>query len=132
MEQFLEKNQNPVISVGNDGMVLYSNEAGGPLLHEWGVEIGGKVPSSIGDIVQRAISRNNPEKIEVDVGKRVYLVTFHPIPEEKRVNLCGFDISDKRELEEKPQGSGAWEIANLELVDILDVPAIQSLMEGFI
>ena len=35
------------------------------------------------------------------MGKRVYLVTFHPFPEEECVNIYGFDISDQKELEEK-------------------------------
>ena len=131
MEQFPEKNPNPVISVGKDGTVLYSNEAGEPLLHEWGVEVGEKLPSSIGDFVQRVISRNSPEKIEVKVGKRVYLVVFHPLPEQECVNISGFDISDQKELEEKLQESEAREMANLELADIIDVQAIQSLMDDF-
>ena len=58
MEQFPANNPNPVLSVAKDGTVLYSNEAGEPLLHEWGVEVGEKLPSSIGDIVQRG---NFPE-----------------------------------------------------------------------
>ena len=131
MEQFPEKNPNPVISVGNDGKVLYSNVAGEPLLHEWGVGVGEKLPSSIGDFVQRVISRNSPEKIEVKVGKKVYLVAFHPLPEEECVNIYGFDISDQKELEEKLQESEAWEMANLELADIIDAQAIQSLMDDF-
>ena len=55
----------------------------------------------IGDFVQRVISRNSPEKMEVKAGKRVYLVAFHPLPEEECVNIYGFDISDQKELEEK-------------------------------
>ncbi len=39
MEQFLEQNPNPVISVEKDGTVLYSNEAGESLLQEWGVKV---------------------------------------------------------------------------------------------
>ena len=97
----LATNPNPVLSVAKDGTVLYSNEAGEPLLHEWGVEVGEKLPSSIGDFVQRVISQNSPEKIEVKVGKRVYLVVFHPLPEEECVNIYGFDISDQKELEGK-------------------------------
>ena len=46
MEQFPAKNPNPVLSVAKDGIVLYSNEAGEPLLHEWGVEVGEKLPST--------------------------------------------------------------------------------------
>ena len=38
MEQFPAKNPNPVLSVGKDGTVLYSNDAGESLLHEWGWE----------------------------------------------------------------------------------------------
>ena len=101
IEQFTAKNPNPVLSVEKDGTVLYSNEAGEPLLHEWGVGVGEKLPSFIGDFVQRIISRNSSEKMEVKAGKRVYLVTFHPLPEEECVNIYGFDISDQKEFEEK-------------------------------
>ena len=102
MEQSPAINPNPAFSVEKDGTVLYSNKAGEPLLHEWGVEIGEKLPSSIGDIVRRVISRNSPEKIEVKVGIRVYLVVFHPLSIQECVNISGFDISDRKELEEKP------------------------------
>jgi len=81
IELFPAKNPNPVLSITKDGTVLYSNKAGKPLLHEWDVAVGEKLPSSIGDIVQRLISRNIPEKMKVKVGKRVYLVVFHPLPE---------------------------------------------------
>ncbi|MGB9938958.1 PAS domain S-box protein [Methanosarcina sp.] len=94
-------NPNPVLSVGKDGTVLYSNKAGDPLLYEWGVRVGEKLPSSIGDIVRRVISRNSPEKMEVNAGKSVYLVIFHPLSIQECVNISGFDISDQKELEEK-------------------------------
>ena len=101
MEHFSDKNPNSVLSVGKDGTVLYSNEAGDSLLHEWGLRVREKLPSSIGDLVKRVISRNSPEKIEVKVGKSVYLITFQPLPEEECVNIYGFDISDQKVLEEK-------------------------------
>ncbi|WP_054865115.1 PAS domain-containing protein [Methanosarcina barkeri] len=62
MEQFQENSPNPVISVGKDGTILYSNEASEPLLHEWGVTIVERLPSSILDIVQKVITQNYPEK----------------------------------------------------------------------
>jgi len=101
MEQFPAKNPNPVLRVGKGGTVLYSNGAGEPLLQKWGVGVGEKLPPSIGDFVQRVISLNIPEKMEVNVGKRAYTVTFHPLPEEEYVNIYGFDISSQKELEEK-------------------------------
>jgi PAS domain S-box-containing protein len=60
---------------------------------------------SIIDIVQRVISHNTPERMEVKVGKRVYLVTFNPLSDDESVNIYGFDISDQKELEEKLQDS---------------------------
>jgi ligand-binding sensor protein len=131
MEQFPANNPNPVLSVEKDGTVLYSNKAGEPLLNIWGVGVGEKLPSSIGGFVQRVISRNSPEKMEIKVGKRVYLVTFHPLPEEECVNIYGFDISDQKEFEEKVQESKAKEMENVELADIIDAQAIQSLMNDF-
>jgi PAS domain S-box-containing protein len=101
LEQFSAKNPNPVLSVANDGTVIYSNEAGESLLDEWGVGIGEKLPLGIGDLVQRVISRNNPEKMEVKAGNRIYLLAFHPLFEDECVNIYGFDISDQKELENK-------------------------------
>jgi PAS domain S-box-containing protein len=99
MEQFTANNPNPVLRAGKDGTVLYSNVASEPLLHEWGVVVGVKLPSDIRDFVQRALEHNVPEKIEVQVEKRIYLVAFHPLPEEECVNMYGFDISDQKEIE---------------------------------
>ena len=101
IELFPANNPNPVLSVTKDGTVLYSNKAGEPLLHEWDVVVGEKLPSSIGDIVQRAISRNTPEKMKVKAGNRVYLIVFHLLPEQEYVNIYGFDISDQKDLERK-------------------------------
>ena len=99
MEQFTANNPNPVLRAGKDGTVLYSNMAGEPLLHNWGVVVGAKLPSDIRDLVQRALSQNIPEKMEVQVDNRTYLVAFHSLPEEECVNMYGFDISDQKEIE---------------------------------
>jgi Sensory domain found in PocR len=123
------KEPNPVLSVEKDWTVIYSNEAGKPLLHEWSVKIGDKLPSYIGDFVQRVLCRNSPEKMEVKVGKRVYLIVFHPLAEQARVNISGFDISDQKELKEKIQESEAWETASVELSEVVNVQEIKPLMD---
>jgi PAS domain S-box-containing protein len=123
----ISNNPVPVICVGKDGTVLYSNEVS-ELLNELGVTVGEKLPLSIVDIVQKVITQSYPEKTEIKVGKRVYLVVFHPLPEQECANIFGLDITDHKGLEEKTHGSEAREVANLELADILDVPAVQSLM----
>jgi len=129
--QFPIKNSNPVISVAKDRTVLYSNEAGEHLLHEWRVAVGEKLPSNIGDIVQRALFQHSPIKIEVKIGKRVYLTTFYHFTEDKCINIYGFEKSDQKELEEKVQESKAKGVENLELSEVVDVQAMQSLMDDF-
>ncbi|KAF5046103.1 PAS domain protein [anaerobic digester metagenome] len=101
LEQFPAKNPNPVLSVANNCTVLYSNKAGEPLLHEWGVVVGEKLPSYLRDLVKSVITLNRPEKMELKIEKKVYLVAFHPSSEEKCVNIYGFDITDQKELEER-------------------------------
>jgi PAS domain S-box-containing protein len=101
MKHFPATNPNPVLSVAKNGTVLYSNEAGEPLLREWGIAVREKLPSDIEDIVQEVISRNSPEKMEVKAGNKIYFVSFHPLPEEECVNIYGFDISDLKEIEGK-------------------------------
>ncbi|HWR26179.1 MAG TPA: PAS domain S-box protein [Methanosarcina sp.] len=131
MKQFPAMNPNPVLSVEKNGIVLYSNIAGEPLLHKWGVGVGEKLPSDIVDFVQRVISGDSLEKMEVKVGKSVYSFIFRPFPEDECVNIYGFDISDQKKLGEKFLESEARQKENLELKEIIDTQAIQSLMDDF-
>ncbi|AKB58187.1 PAS domain S-box protein [Methanosarcina barkeri] len=101
IEKLLANNPNPMLSVYKDGTVLYSNESSEPLLQEWGTKIGENLPSSIEDLVLKTISRNSPETKDVRVGKRVYRINIHPLPEEECINIYGFDISNHASLEEK-------------------------------
>jgi len=131
MEQSPAINPNPVLSVAKAGTVLYSNEAGEPLLREWGIEVRKKLPTYIEEIVKKVTSRNKPEKMEIKAGKRVYLVAFYPSPEGECVNIYGFDISDQKDLKEKVQESESQEMTNVELVEIIDVQLVQSLINDF-
>ncbi|MGB9940762.1 PocR ligand-binding domain-containing protein [Methanosarcina sp.] len=131
MDQFPAINSNPVLSVAKDGVILYSNEAGKPLLYDWGVRIGEKLPLNLEIFVQRAISRKSIEKIEVNMGKKVYFIVFHLLPEQECVNIYGFDISDRKKPEGKLREIDTQETASLELANIIDVKAVQSLMSDF-
>jgi hypothetical protein len=65
MEQFPATNPNSVLSVAVDGTVLYSNEADEPLLKELSTKIGEELPSSIVDLLQKAISWNSHAQMEL-------------------------------------------------------------------
>ncbi len=101
MGRFTANSLNPVIGLANDGTILYSNGAGEPLLHEWNIRVGEKFPCYIEDFEQKRIFQKSPDKMEVKVGNKVYMVTFHPTPDEREVTLYGFDITDQKELEKK-------------------------------
>ncbi|HEY3361751.1 MAG TPA: PAS domain S-box protein [Methanosarcina sp.] len=131
MERFPELNSNPVLNVSKDGVIRYSNEAGETLLHDWGMRVGDKLPLHLEILVQRAISRESIEKIEIKIGKIVYFIVFHPLPEQECVNIYAFDISGYKKLEGKLQESETQEKANMELARIIDTKAIQSLMSDF-
>jgi len=103
VEKFVSQNPDPVLRIGSNGRVIYSNEAGELFLQEWGIKIGGKIPLSLGNLVKRVISRENPEKTEIKVGKRVYLVSFNPLEGGEQVNAYGFDITSYKKLKEKLQ-----------------------------
>ena len=117
VDQFLATSPNPVLRVDKNGIILYSNEAGEPLLNVWGTGVGKKLPSNIRNLVQRVILRNSPEKMEIKVGERLCSIVFHPLYEEKCVCISGFDISDQNELKEKKQESEAQEKVGVGLAD---------------
>lgn len=65
------------------------------------MRVGDRIPLHIEKIIQRVIFQNSSEKIELDMGKKIYSVSFHPLSEEECVNIYGFDISEQKETEEK-------------------------------
>ncbi|AKB75574.1 sensory transduction histidine kinase [Methanosarcina lacustris Z-7289] len=99
MEQFTANNPNPVLRARKDGTVLYSNMAGEPLLHEWGMVVGGKLPTDITYFIQKVISQNIPGKTEVELGNSKYIIAFYPLPEEECVDMYGFNICEQKETE---------------------------------
>lgn len=101
VERFVSQSPDPVLRIGRDGRIIYSNRAAELFLQEWGIKIGEKVPLSIGNIVKRVISRKNPEKTEIKIRKRFYLFSFHPLEGEEQVNVYGFDITNHKKLKEK-------------------------------
>ncbi|AKB28619.1 sensory transduction histidine kinase [Methanosarcina siciliae T4/M] len=101
MDQLVSKNPNPVLRAGTDGSIFYSNKAAEPLLYIWDIGGQGKLPHSMETIIKRVVSRNDPEKIEVKVGKKLYLIDFQPVPEKEFVNIYGLDISEQKKLGKK-------------------------------
>nr|WP_304364508.1 PAS domain S-box protein [Methanosarcina sp. KYL-1] len=101
LEFFPSKNPNPVLSVGKDGKLLYANSAAYPLLEKWKLPEGEKVPLDIENQVQKALILGYSEELELEAEGRTYLATMYPLPEEGCVNIYGYDISSRKELEKR-------------------------------
>ncbi|MDD3042419.1 MAG: PAS domain-containing protein [Methanosarcinaceae archaeon] len=99
MEKFLSTSPNPVLLAGETGKVLYANRAGDNFLREWKIQVGDELPSFVRNIMGRVISQKIPEEFEIRAGSRIYLFSFHPLPDEGYVSLCGFDITAQKNKE---------------------------------
>lgn len=100
IEQSSAMNPNPVLTVAKDSTVIHTNEAGELLLMEWGLSTGEKLPALLRDFVQRVVLQNIPEKIEVEIERKVYLLFFQPLPTEEHVTVFGYEISNQKKLKE--------------------------------
>lgn len=85
MDQLVSKNPNPVLQAGTDGRVFYSNKAAEPLLSIWDIGGEGKLPHSVETLIKRVVSRNDPEKMEVKVGKKI---VSNRLPARARKGTC--------------------------------------------
>ncbi|MCC4771435.1 PAS domain-containing protein [Methanosarcina sp. DH2] len=101
MNQLVFQNPNPILRAGADGRVIYSNTAGEALLRRWDIKVGEKLPHSVEALIKRVVSRTDPERTEVKVGKKVYFIAFYPVPGKEYVNIYGSDISGQKKLGEK-------------------------------
>jgi len=101
VERFVSENPDPILRIGRDERVIYSNKAGELFLQEWNIRVGEKVPISIGNFSKRVIFRKDPEKTQIKVGKRIYLVSFYPLEAEEQVDVYGYDITNYKKLKEK-------------------------------
>jgi PAS domain S-box-containing protein len=143
LARFPEENPNPVLRVSAEGTVLYSNPTAARL-PGWECSVDGLMPRALLPLVGKA--RAEAQAIEEDMvlGGTPYAVAVAPIPAEHYANIYGRDITERKRVEEalreseqrvrrklesilSPEG----DIAGLDLSDIIDSPAIQSLMDDF-
>jgi PAS domain S-box-containing protein len=101
MEEFLLNSPSPVLKIEKEGVIVYSNEAGKPLLEAWGSRVGGTVPLIIQKTVRKTAFRRKSECLELEAGEKTYLVTFLPSADGKYTVLHTSDITSSKKAERK-------------------------------
>ena len=99
LAKFPSENPNPILRLSPKGVVLYANEASGPLLHLWDCKVGeaiygawrGKVAETFAAKVQRIE--------DVECGGRVYNFAMVPVVEAGYVNFYGRDVTERKNAE---------------------------------
>lgn len=144
LAKFPSENPSPVVRITKDGILLYSNVPGAVLLEHWGRTIGQRVPDKWQKYIDTALTSGRTTVRHITVQNHVFSVAMTPVMESGYVNMYASDITKQTESEAalrvseqrvrkklesllSPEG----DIGQLELADIIDVPAVQSLMDDF-
>lgn len=100
LARFPAESPDPIFRVLRDGTLLYANEAGGPLLRQWGTMIGRKISAELCAMVAEAEAAGLRREVEVKLeGEKVYSFTVAPIEGADYVYLYGHDITDRVAME---------------------------------
>lgn len=101
LAKFPEENPHPVMRFRPDGLLLYSNTAGQPLLQTWECAVGDVAPVFWRQLVVDVYAAGSKRAIEVDNGDRVWSFFLTPIVDGGYVNLYGSDITARKRMEEE-------------------------------
>ncbi|HIG55388.1 MAG TPA: response regulator [Candidatus Latescibacteria bacterium] len=96
LAKFPDENPNPILRVGRDGMVLYSNLPGQILLDVWNCEQGHVLPEPWRGRFTDVYSHNINTELEIPCGERIISLICAPIAEAGYTNLYGRDITDTK------------------------------------
>ncbi|RJP34179.1 MAG: response regulator [Candidatus Omnitrophota bacterium] len=109
LAKFPEENPNPVLRISSDGVLLYSNKSGQPLLQLWGIEEGQSMPEDWRTIIREIMESSTIRNVEVSCGKQHFLIELVPVFDNRYVNAYGRDVTEMKRLEEQIRQSQKME-----------------------
>lgn len=101
LAKYPSQNPNPVLRIGKDGKILYSNKEGKALLSEWGVGIDEVIPKRWQKLIGEIFETEKAVNKEFEVEEKVYSITINPIPDEGYANLYACDITELKKTQER-------------------------------
>jgi PAS domain S-box-containing protein len=99
VSKFPSENPSPVLRVHKNGTVLYSNEAGLPLLADLKSGVGEKAPFKWWGLIDEAFESGETQQREQEISGRIFSFVIAPILDGDYVNLYARDISEGKKTE---------------------------------
>jgi two-component system CheB/CheR fusion protein len=148
LASFPQVNPSPVIELDSSGRITFFNPGTERILEDLGLDKGNVavfLPEDLHDIL-RKWDRETEATLyrEIAVADKVFGATVHLVPQFDAVRIYARDITERTRVEEKLRESEervrlklesilspGGDIGDLELSDIIDVEAVQSLMNDF-
>jgi PAS domain S-box-containing protein len=148
LASFPQLNPNPVLEVESAGRVIFCNPATQKILESFGMDAADVevfLPADL-DCIMREWDRESETALhrEINVRDRVYGETIFLTPQFEVARIYAFDITERKRAQEALAESEArvkrkldsiispeGDIGNLDLADIIDAPAVQSLVDDF-
>lgn len=143
--EFPQENPNPVLRIAGDGAVSYANRPALRLLDAMGWQTGEPLPEEMLRSVRRVLEEGETREFDLLChAGRTYSFAVARSSRLGQVNLYARDITERKRAEaalresehrvrRKLQSvlSPEGDLGELDLADLIDVPALQSLMDDF-
>ncbi|MBN2183636.1 MAG: PAS domain S-box protein [Sedimentisphaerales bacterium] len=102
LARFPREDPNPVMRISKDGQILYSNDAGSPVLATWQIEEGGSLPEPWYTRIRDVYDSGDGETFELNCDDgHIFFLTLQPIAEAGYVNAYGLDITSHKKAEKE-------------------------------
>jgi len=105
VERFPGRNPNPVMRMSYDGRLIYANEASGPIVRAYRLDVGGPFPPEIADRAPDWLAGRGQEPFELQGEGRWFAVTPVPVPEFEFINLYGTDVTARKAVDRFPDSN---------------------------
>ena len=122
--KFPGQNPNPVLRTDASGVLLYANEASGPMREALHFAVGEPLPADLRAQIAARVETGSREPIECIAGEQFYELTAVSIPEFGFINLYGTDVTAARQV------ARAKEETERLLLNILPPPIADRLRAG--
>ena len=101
LARFASENPSPLLRIDDQGIVVYANDAGLPLLDHWQCGISEKLSDNWIEKLLLPLKNNQTSELELTCGERIYSLLLAPVIEQGYVNIYGRDITEVQLAEQQ-------------------------------